>query len=110
MNCTINLQIFSNTYPLAEIENKRVSSYSIVFQLIFVKEGMPELFSPVDQGVLSLENAKNEAIHWTNISQVNFETAKKEEFINFVEIFFMQIVSSMDALQQNLVSVFPKQQ
>ncbi|KRZ22990.1 hypothetical protein T4B_5352 [Trichinella pseudospiralis] len=52
------------------------------------------------------------------LSQVNFETAKKEEeeeeeeeeLISFVKIFFMQTVSSRDALQQNLVLVFPKQQ
>ncbi|KRX45863.1 hypothetical protein T05_1125 [Trichinella murrelli] len=40
-----------------------------VLPLIFVKEEMLKLFRPVDRGELSFENAKNVAIHLTNIVQ-----------------------------------------
>ncbi|KRZ92471.1 hypothetical protein T08_12501 [Trichinella sp. T8] len=70
----IKHKMFLNTYPLAEAENKRFLLFFTnhifnVLPLIFVKEEMLKLFRPVDREELSFENAKNVAIHWTNIVQ-----------------------------------------
>ncbi|KRY39417.1 hypothetical protein T01_3827 [Trichinella spiralis] len=62
--------------------------------LMFLEE-MLKLFRPVDRGELSLENAKNVAIHWTNIVQNCSVTSEKNNLQWMKKIFSNNIANKI---------------